>query len=251
MIAFYIQYIMKHLIKLLWLLLVIWVWSTVYVNPVELDLHFKEWQKIDAQIEQLAYNVERAKSLQPMLRWEYNLCLSRQGTCLKDSYAKARGNDNFIVESWPKLVELKKRQAKVWLDFNECKAWRHHCDKKPAPKPVATSSTSIEWLINIYADKYWVSRVRAKRIAYCESKYNRCAKYPYINAQCTQSERAVNCTWRVCSTAAWIFQFTNATRDEYRRQFNRAGASKYNAEANIEVAMWMMWRWMYSRRVCK
>lgn len=215
-----------------------------------LHSHYVEAKKIDKQIFNIQENKIKAKEIQSILRAEYNIANFRNSDQKQRRFEEARWNDNFIEESIVNIALLQIKQWDARGDYNECKIWKHGCDKKPVVNK-KTNSKSIKWLIDKYADKYWVSRSKAHRIAKCESWYNRCAKFPNQNADCSQYERAINCVWSRCSSATGVYQFTRDTKTEYFPKAWRKWYSAYHAEANIATAMYMLWRWMESRRACK
>ena len=142
-------------------------------------------------------------------------------------------------------------------EYIECKEANDPCMHKVwrtihwIPEPVV-KTLDVKWLITYYANQLWVSQSKAHRVAYCESKYNRCAKFWVRNQNCSVSERALMPVWNgTYSSASWVYQFVNSTRDHYSTVYWRHGESKYNADANIFVALSMFRDGLSSHRVCK
>lgn len=88
---------------------------------------------------------------------------------------------------------------------------------------------TIEEMIVHYAEKNWAPVKLAKKIAFCESRYN-----PKVKNK---------------NSSAWgVFQFINKTWDHNSRYYWRPWESKYNADANIDVATKKIAReWTHAR----
>lgn len=121
-------------------------------------------------------------------------------------------------------------------------------------QPEKVEETIPEMIVRI-AQEHWVNPNIALSIAKSESGYGQYAKYWYWQNHWMVNERI--CvplpTWS-CSSAAWIFQFINSTWDSSSKRYGYEWASKYDAEANISVAIkkmsneWMS-AWNASRHI--
>ena len=76
-------------------------------------------------------------------------------------------------------------------------------------------------LVEKYSKKYWVSTQLALRIWYCESWLRSNAKNKN-------------------SSASWVYQHLSRYRPARAKKYWFAGASVFNAEANIAVSMWIL-----------
>lgn len=214
------------------------LWLMFWFLAVALFLSVARWhsqEEINYCKNVLAYHqiVITAEETEARLKRIQEDLSSLNQRILKEFYEKAN-------QSWSDID---------WLKYNECKEWKHWCDKPdPIPKKVE-KPTDIRWLIDHYIAIYWIqhSASTVHRIAECESEYKTCAKFPRWKSQDCSVWHTVVRNW---SSASWVFQFTNATRFEWSPRAWRSGASKYNAEANIETAMLMMSKWMRERREC-
>ena len=92
--------------------------------------------------------------------------------------------------------------------------------------------TDVQSLIIFYADKYWVDKKRALRIAKCESWYNPNANNKH-------------------STAWWVFQFIRSTRLSSSKRYWYEWANVFDAEANIAVAIQKMKNEWFRAWECK
>ncbi len=116
--------------------------------------------------------------------------------------------------------------------------------KQKDPEPLVKDSKYWKERIQYWCEVHWIKKSTcdtAKRIAYAESRYNPYAKYWYWSNPKKVNERiCVKLPKWSCSSAAWMFQFINWTRDSASKKYWFAWSSKYNWDVNIQVALLKM-----------
>lgn len=215
----------------LWLWIAFWMTLWVYLNWVNAHTEKEiEYCKKVVERHQVVITAEETTAKLEQMKEDLSWLNQR---LLKEFYELAKSSN----------YDLDRKK------YNECKEWMHWCDT-PDPKPQKWSD--VISLIDYYIAEYWIqhSASTVHRIAKCESWYNPTAKFPRVNHDWSRYERSIQCANGICSSATWVFQFTNSTRTERSPRAWHAWASKYNAEANIETAILMMSRWMRERREC-
>lgn len=119
-----------------------------------------------------------------------------------------------------KVNPPKKKVVKQWVSFldrsNTHYSWKEEMEAQPV-----FSTWEVQELIRKYAQKHWVNESLALRIAWSESWYRYWAK-------------------NTISTAWWVFQQLLKYRDARANKYWHPWASRFNAEANIEVSIQML-----------
>ena len=124
--------------------------------------------------------------------------------------------------------------------------------KKESDTPNINWKERIQYRCDFHSIEQWTCSV-ALRIANAESWYNPCAKF-WTEWNCSVDERKLFLAWYdanwkpIYSSAAWIFQFVNRTRDGSSKAYWFEWASKYNWDANIQVALLKMKNEWFSAR---
>lgn len=149
-----------------------------------------------------------------------------------------------IIAEWPEEQEFKTDHV---ITITQSNSWSYLVEEevfvepyeekdieiKPVVKPVTYSNAEwkkesdaqkeytwweVQQLIRFYSERYWYDTELALRIAWCESWYRYNAK-----------------NWT--STAWWVFQFLVGTWKSSSAHYWRWGESRFNADANIDVAI--------------
>lgn len=92
------------------------------------------------------------------------------------------------------------------------------------------SKDEVIQLITNYSIQYGISPVAPLRIAKCESGYNQFAKNPF-------------------STAKGVFEFLDSTWAN--QPAGKRGVSVYDADANVQAAVWLLAHGKFSMWQCK
>lgn len=246
------NYTLREVILCMIIIIFFFVFCTAewYEAPSEATMrfHWVEAQATDQKVEKWELVLQQTKLSQRLVWWNYNFCKEHSKEWLHNFYTEWRSLNKKVEELKTNQWPLKQRQLTARKKYNDCKEWKETCKAFVPKKTHSSAPSDIRWMVTYYANKIWVSQAKAHRVAECESNYKRCAKYPLHKSQdCSAYHRQI----RNGSSASWVYQFTNATRDDFAGVYWYRWASKYNAEANIVVALSMIRDWYEKRRVCQ